>query len=205
MGDPREPTDPRILQALRDGVRERMGYPAAVGLPELREAIAALGRPRFGVDTRPGHARDPDPRLEGGDLLVRPGRPRPGRRPRHGDPDRARLSGLRTRRQFAGARVEVLPLLEAERLPARSRRRRRDDMAAHRARLGQLPEQPDRRVRAARFYEHLAALAREHDFVVASDEAYTELWFEEPPRLGAAARRIGRTWWCSTPCRSARR
>ena len=27
MGDPREPTDPRIIEALRDGVRERMGYP----------------------------------------------------------------------------------------------------------------------------------------------------------------------------------
>ena len=27
----------------------------------------------------------------------------------------------------------------------------------------------------------LAALAREHGFVVASDEAYTELWFDEPP------------------------
>src|SRR5688500_15028262 len=29
MGDPREPTDPAILQALKDGVRERMGYPAS--------------------------------------------------------------------------------------------------------------------------------------------------------------------------------
>src|SRR5919201_5662567 len=49
MGDPREPTDPRIIEALRDGVRERMGYPAAVGLPELREAISAwIGR-RFGA------------------------------------------------------------------------------------------------------------------------------------------------------------
>ncbi len=27
----------------------------------------------------------------------------------------------------------------------------------------------------------MAALAREHGFVVASDEAYTELWFDEPP------------------------
>ena len=44
MGDPREPTDPRIIEALADGVRERMGYPAAVGLPELREAVARLGR-----------------------------------------------------------------------------------------------------------------------------------------------------------------
>src|ERR1044072_6899902 len=49
MGDPREPTDPAILQALRDGVRERMGYPAAVGLPELREAVSAWVGRRFGV------------------------------------------------------------------------------------------------------------------------------------------------------------
>ena len=32
MGDPREPTDARIIEALRDGVRKRMGYPAAVGV-----------------------------------------------------------------------------------------------------------------------------------------------------------------------------
>ena len=50
MGDPREPTDPLIREALVDGLRERMGYPAAVGLPELREAIAAWAGRRFGVE-----------------------------------------------------------------------------------------------------------------------------------------------------------
>jgi acetylornithine aminotransferase len=53
MGDPREPTDPRIIAALRDGVRERMGYPAAVGLPELREAVAGWAGRRFGVALDP--------------------------------------------------------------------------------------------------------------------------------------------------------
>ena len=53
-GDPQEPTDPLIREALVDGLRERMGYPAAVGLPELREAIAAWAGRRFGV------ALDPD-------------------------------------------------------------------------------------------------------------------------------------------------
>ena len=33
QGDPREPTDPLIRQALVDGLRERMGYPKAEGLP----------------------------------------------------------------------------------------------------------------------------------------------------------------------------
>ena len=53
MGDPQEPTDPLIREALVDGLRERMGYPAAVGLPELREAIAAWAARRFGVELDP--------------------------------------------------------------------------------------------------------------------------------------------------------
>jgi acetylornithine aminotransferase len=31
------------------------------------------------------------------------------------------------------------------------------------------------------FYERLAELSLRHDFALASDEAYTELWFDEPP------------------------
>ena len=52
-GDPQEPTDPRIIAALKEGVRERMGYPAAAGLPELRETIAAWVQRRFGVTLDP--------------------------------------------------------------------------------------------------------------------------------------------------------
>ena len=43
MGDPREPTDPRIIEALKDGVRERMGYPGGG-----RAARAARGGRRLG-------------------------------------------------------------------------------------------------------------------------------------------------------------
>src|SRR4051812_29359064 len=53
QGDPREPTDPRIMAALRDGVRERMGYPAAVGLPELQQAVARWTERRFGASLDP--------------------------------------------------------------------------------------------------------------------------------------------------------
>src|SRR5207248_3138150 len=53
-GDPNEPTDPIIRQALVDGVRERMSYPLAAGLPELRRACAEWCGRRFGV------ALDPD-------------------------------------------------------------------------------------------------------------------------------------------------
>ena len=130
MGDPREPTDPRILQALRDGVRERMGYPAAVGLPELREAIAGwVGTP---LRRRARPRRHVIPTLGskeaifsfaqvvldiagGRDTVVvtEPGYPVPGR-------------GA----AFAGARVVELPLREEHGFLPDARRRSRRRLGA---------------------------------------------------------------------------
>jgi N-succinyldiaminopimelate aminotransferase len=181
MGDPREPTDPAILQALRDGVRERMGYPAAVGLPELRAAVTGwIGR-RFGVSLDPD--TDVIPTLGskeaiysfaqvvvdvpgGRDTVVvtEPGYPVPGR-------------GA----AFAGARIVELPLREAHGfLPALDDVP--DDVWTRTALLWlNSPNNPTGAVAPLPFLERLAALARERGFVLASDEAYTELWFDEPP------------------------
>jgi len=59
-GDPMEATDPAIRRALIDALEERMGYPLAEGLPELRTAIAswctAAGRQSpFVAQTLPMH------------------------------------------------------------------------------------------------------------------------------------------------------
>jgi acetylornithine aminotransferase len=181
MGDPREPTDPAILQALRDGVRERMGYPAAVGLPELREAVTAWIDRRFDVSLDP--ERHVIPTLgskeaiysfaqvlldgpAGRDTVVvtEPGYPVPGR-------------GA----AFAGARVVELPLREEHGfLPAL------DEVPGEvwdRAALVWLntPNNPTGAVAPLSMLERLASLARDHGFVFASDEAYSELWFAEPP------------------------
>src|SRR5207302_11439746 len=43
------------------------------------------------------------------------------------------------------------------------------------------PHNPTGSVASREFYDELAAAAERHDFVVGSDEAYTELWFDEPP------------------------
>ena len=181
MGDPMEPTDPLIREALVAGLRDRMGYPAAVGLPELREAIAAWAGRRFGVDLDP--EREIVPTLgskeaifsfaqiavdleRGKDTVAytEPGYP---------VYERGAL--------FARAHPLALPLREQNGfLP---------DLDAIDAetwsRLAlfwvNYPNNPTGAVAPLAFYEHLAHLAREHDFVLASDEAYTELWFEEPP------------------------
>ena len=53
VGDPREPTDPRIRQALVDALEETSSYPLAEGLPELRRAVAGWAGRRFGVELDP--------------------------------------------------------------------------------------------------------------------------------------------------------
>src|SRR6478672_9596392 len=52
-GDPNEPTDPMIRQALIDALPERSPYPLAQGLPELRIAVAGWCARRFGVTLDP--------------------------------------------------------------------------------------------------------------------------------------------------------
>jgi acetylornithine aminotransferase len=53
QGDPREPTDPVIRQALVDALDETRGYPKAEGLPELRAAVSGWLDRRFGVAVDP--------------------------------------------------------------------------------------------------------------------------------------------------------
>src|ERR1700749_3351811 len=52
-GDPKEPTDPMIGQALVDALPERGPYPLPQRLPELREAAAGWLERRFGVTVAP--------------------------------------------------------------------------------------------------------------------------------------------------------
>jgi succinyldiaminopimelate transaminase len=190
-GDPMEPTDPRIRQALVDGLRERMGYPLAEGLPELREAVAAWCGRRFGVAVDPDREvvptygskeaifllaqvvvdRDSDKRLV---LTTEPGYP---------VPDRGAA--------FAGAAVEQLPLLEENGfLPDLDRV---DDARWQQAAIVWVnyPNNPTGAVAPLEFFERLASLSAEHDFMLASDEAYTELWFDEPPHSALEVRDLG--------------
>jgi acetylornithine aminotransferase len=181
MGDPREPTDPLIQRALVSGLRERMGYPAAVGLPELREAIAAWAARRFGAELDPDTEVIPtlgskeaifslalvvaDP--EGGKDTVA-----------YTDPgypvyERGAL--------FARARPLALPLREEQGFLPDLDAIDGDTWSRLAVFWVNYPNNPTCATAPLAFYERLADLAREHGFVLASDEAYTELWFDEPP------------------------
>jgi succinyldiaminopimelate transaminase len=179
QGDPREPTDPAIRQALVDGLEERMGYPKAEGLPELRATIAAWFERRFGVALDPDAEVIPtygskeaifsfaqvavDPASAKDTVVVtEPGYPVPAR-------------GA----AFAGARVEALPLLEENGfLPDLDAVEDGERIALF---WVNYPNNPTGATAPLAFYERLSELAREHDFLLCSDEAYSELWFTEPP------------------------
>jgi len=181
MGDPREPTDPRIRQALVDGLRDRMGYPTAVGLPELREAISDWAGRRFGATLDP--ETEVIPTLGSKEAIFTFALAvvdAEGTRDTvaYTDPgypvyERGAL--------FAHARPLALPLRESNGFMPDLDAIDDETWARLAVFWVNYPNNPTAAVAPLSFYERLSALAREHGFVVASDEAYTELWFEEPP------------------------
>jgi acetylornithine aminotransferase len=173
-GDPNEPTDPMIREALVEALQERAPYPLAQGLPELREAAAGWVERRFGVSLDPDAEIVPTygskeaifslPQVLGTD----------GHVVAFGEPaypvyERGAV--------FAGAQVRTMPL------------RRENGFLPDLAELDDdvalvwvnYPHNPTGAVAPREFYDELAAAAARHDFVIGSDEAYTELWFDEPP------------------------
>src|SRR3954453_6502673 len=173
-GDPNEPTDPLIRQALVEALPERAPYPLAQGLPELREAAAGWLRRRFGVSLHPDTEIVPTYGSKEAIFSLAQVLDTGGRVVAFGEPaypvyERGAL--------FAGARVQMLPL------------RRENGFLPDLANLDDdvalvwvnYPHNPTGAVAPREFYAELTEAAERHDFVVGSDEAYTELWFEDPP------------------------
>ncbi len=173
-GDPNEPTDPMIRQALIDALPERSPYPLAQGLPELREAAARWCGTRFGVDLDPDTEIVPTYGSKEAIFSLAQVLDTAGRTVVFGEPaypvyERGAL--------FARADVQTLPLLrengflpDLDAVP--------DDTALL---WVNYQHNPTGAVAPLDFYERLARLAAERGFYVGSDEAYTELWFDAPP------------------------
>ena len=188
VGDPREPTPSLVREALIEALGETSRYPLAQGLPELRQAVAAWCGRRFGVELDPDRHVIPtlgskeaifslaqvvvDPRSERNLVVVtEPGYP---------VPERGAL--------FAGGEPVAVPLRE-ERGFLADLDAIDDDVWRRLAIVWvNYPNNPTGATAPLEFYELLAGLARRHDFVLASDEAYSELWFDEPP---ASALQVG--------------
>ena len=179
MGEPNEETDPRIRQALAEAIEPRMTYPRATGLPELREAIARWISLRFGVAVAP--ETEVVPTLGSKEAIFSFAQAfTGGGRDLVAIPDPAYPVYERGAR-VAGAEPHPTPLLEEHGfLP--------DLDAIPDEVWGRLacfwvnyPNNPTGAVAPVSFYDELAAHAAEHGFLVCSDEAYSEIWFDETP------------------------
>ena len=177
VGDPREETPAFIRQALADGIAEVSSYPRAVGLPEYRDAAAAwIGR-RFGVEVDPATEIVPtlgskEAIFNFAQLALSPQR-RAVAVPEPAYPvyERGAL--------FAGAEIVNVPLREESGwLPDLDAFTAWDEIAMF---WTCYPNNPTGATAPLSFHEELAARAREHGFLLCSDEAYSELWFGEPP------------------------
>ena len=182
VGDPREETPAFIREALKDAIGPTSSYPRAAGLPELRVAIAHWVERRFGTRLDPDThilptlgSKEPifhlaqsllDPEGGKGRVIVTT--------PGYTIPER----GAR----FAGGEVDRLCLTEHNRfLPIFDEV---DDAGWADAAILWLnyPNNPTGATAPLDYLRQAADRCRSHDVLLASDEAYCELWFEgEPP------------------------
>ena len=180
IGDPREATPGFIAEALKSHVPAQSSYPTVLGRPELRQAIAGWYARRHGVTLDPESEILPSNGSKEAIFnihlaLVDPG----GARRRVLIPSPA-YPVYERGAAFAGGVPTALPLTEDRGfLP---------DLAAVPERTWRetallwlnYPHNPTGASAPALFYEQALTLARRHGFVVASDEAYSELSFGEP-------------------------
>ena len=181
VGDPVERTPEFIRRALIESVTERSRYPKAAGLPETREAIADWCNRRFGVEVDAdtevlpssgskeaifGLAQIAVDRSADKNVVAttEPGYPIPLRS--------AELNGCGLLSVPLREGHELIPDLDSI-----------DDEIWNSIALFWVnyPNNPTGATAPIAFYEELASRAAEHDFLVASDEAYSEIYFGEPP------------------------
>jgi succinyldiaminopimelate transaminase len=176
MGDPREVTPTFIREALLASVDAVSSYPRAVGLPELRDAVAGWIDRRFGIDVDP--AAEIVPTLGSKEAIFSFAQLALGERRLVAIPELA-YPVYERGAMFAGGGVVPVRMREAGGwLPDLDAFDAWDEIALF---WVCYPNNPTGTVAPLELYQELAARAREHGFLLCSDEAYSELWFDEPP------------------------
>jgi len=182
VGDPTTPTPELVREATKAGVERHRssGYPSYIGSAEYRQAIADWMKRRFGVTLDPEREitstiGSKEAVFNFAEAFVNPGDivivPTPGYPP------------YTRGTQFAEGEVYYVPLLaengfliDLEGIPAD---------VAERARILWInyPNSPSGAVAPRQFLEQVAAFGQEHNVIIASDEAYSEIYYTDEPPL----------------------
>lgn len=181
VGDPTIPTPEVIREAAKRGIDERKaaGYPSYIGAPEYRSAVADWMKRRFNVDL------DPDTEIAStigskeavfhfAEAFVNPGDivivPTPGY------PPYARGTLFAEGKSYF---VPILPengfLVDLDSIP-------RDVCETAKIMWITYPNSPSGAVAPLEYLQKVAEFGQRHGIIIASDEAYSEIYFgEEPP------------------------
>jgi LL-diaminopimelate aminotransferase len=181
IGDPDLPTPAHIVAAMQKAAAEPRyhRYPSYEGMKEFREAAVAWYQRRFGVSldaaseccaligSKEGIAHFPVAFVDPGDLVLVP------------DPG---YPVYATWTRFVGGEVHAMPLLrengflpDLSAIPADVARRAKVMWINY-------PNNPTAALATRAFYARVVEFAAKNDIIVASDVAYSELFFDgEPP------------------------
>jgi LL-diaminopimelate aminotransferase len=177
-GDPREPTDPRIRQALVDGVPEVSQYPTTPGKKELREAFCRWMSRRHGVALEPNAEVLPatgskEAIFHAPLAFLHPSHERRGGA--YGTPgypvyERGIL--------FAGGEALPVTLRAEDKFLLRT-----GDVDPEKLRILWInyPHNPTGATATYGYLETVAAFCREYDILLFSDECYNDLYSGDPP------------------------
>ncbi len=177
VGDPDIPTPNEIVEAAKKALEkpENHRYPSYVGMYEFRRAVSDWYKRRFGVELDPdtevvsligskeGIAHLPLAYIESGDYALVP------------DPG---YPVYPVAVMFAGGEVYKMPLLGENDFLPRLDAIDRDVLKKTKLMYIGYPNNPTSAVATYEFYRKVVELAKEFDFIVASDNAYSEVSFD---------------------------
>jgi LL-diaminopimelate aminotransferase len=180
IGDPDRPTPRFIIEAMEKAARDPVNhrYPIGSGIKTFREAAAKFMKKRFGVEADParhittcigskeGIAHLPLAVVDPEETVLVPGV--------HYPPYVAGAT-------FAGAKIHFMPLTAANGWKPRFEDVPGD--VASRAKLAWVnyPNNPTAASADIAFYERYVEFCGRHGIIAASDQAYSEIFFEERP------------------------
>ncbi len=181
VGDPREPTPAFLREALRAGVPEVSQYPSAMGTPALRRACAGYLDRRFGVKVDP--ERQIVPATGAKETIFHLPLAFAGADPRRTKvilPDPG-YPTYEVGARFAGLEPVKVPLT-AERGYLLEPDALGDDVLSRTLLFWvSYPHNPTGATAPRDYLARVGAAALRHGFIVASDECYADVYFDEPP------------------------
>ncbi len=180
VGDPTVPTPKVILNAAKKAIEKRKssGYPSYIGSEEYRETIAKWNKKRFNIYLDPqkeitSNLGSKEAVFNFAEAFVNPNDyvlvPNPGYPPYE--------RGAR----FAEAKIHYMNLLEENNFFPNLDEIPKEVVKKSKIMWLNYPNSPTGKIASKKFYKEAIDFGHDNNIIIASDEAYSEIYFKEKP------------------------